>query len=51
MGFKVTPARGKDIYPVSDKHNTWSGPIAGPAEDGKYHAVSAAAPDVVNVAS
>jgi hypothetical protein len=38
MRFKVTPAIGKDIYPISDPHNTWGGPIAGPGADGKYHA-------------
>ena len=38
LAFAVTPASAKNIYPTSDPHNTWSGPIAGPGPDGRYHA-------------
>jgi len=38
LAFAVTPASAKNIYPTSDPHNTWSGPIAGPDADGFFHA-------------
>jgi hypothetical protein len=27
MGYKVTPAGGKNLYNTSDPRNTWNGPI------------------------
>ena len=38
LTYAVTPASAKNIYPSSDPHNTWSGPIAGPDAQGFYHA-------------
>jgi hypothetical protein len=38
LTYAVTPASAKNIYPSSDPHNTWSGPIAGPDVQGFYHA-------------
>ena len=38
LTYAVTPASAKNIYPSSDPHNTWSGPIAGPDADGIFHA-------------
>jgi hypothetical protein len=36
LGYKVTPASGKNLYNSSDPRNTWNGPIVtGP--DGTYH--------------
>eukprot|EP00041_Stephanoeca_diplocostata_P005579 m.64433 g.64433 ORF g.64433 m.64433 type:complete len:388 (+) comp15879_c0_seq6:144-1307(+) len=37
LGYKVSPASGKSLYPISDPKNTWNGPIVGPDEKGKYH--------------
>ena len=38
LGFAAqTPSTGASLYPLSDPHNTWNGPIARSANDGLYH--------------
>jgi len=36
MGYKVTPAGGKNLYNTSDPRNTWNGPIV-TDKNGQYH--------------
>ena len=38
LAYATTPALAKNIYRAADAHNTWSGPIVGPGDDGKHHA-------------
>lgn len=38
LGYKVTPASGRSLFPHNTSHNTWNGPILGPdAATGAYH--------------
>eukprot|EP01047_Picozoa_sp_COSAG01_P053324 COSAG01_NODE_5703_length_4087_cov_14.995737_1_plen_237_part_00 len=36
LRYKVTPAAGRDLFPINRSHNTWNGPIVGPV-GGQYH--------------
>ena len=37
LGFAVSATSAKDVFPASDTHNTWGGPMAGPDHRGLFH--------------